>query len=109
MISEREISRRQTKITQWLGDVLSPIQVIGPEKQGPKRKELPPTEADHFLWWIIVAGKRRLLIPKPLLEHFTDQTSDIIEALARQGLAEQVEECRRWVLGAEFDLTCGGR
>jgi hypothetical protein len=58
---------------------------------------------------MIVAGKRRLLIPKALLDHFTDESSDIIEALVRQGLTEQVEECRRWVLGKEFDLSCGGR
>ena len=109
MIGGKELARRQTKITQWLRDAISPIQVIGPAEQGSKRKDLPAIEGDHYVWWMIVAGKRRLLIPKALLDHFTDESSDIIEALVRQGLTEQVEECRRWVLGREYDLNCGGR
>lgn len=104
----REVMRRQGKITEWLREALSPNQVIGPE-QANKRKELPDTEGDCYVWWMMVAGKRRLLVSKSVLDHGYDESSDVIEALSRQGLTERIEECRRWVLGREFDLNCQGR
>jgi len=76
-------SRRQTRITQWLRDALSPVQVIGPEER-PKRKDLPSTGAACYLLWMIVAGKRRLLISESVLDDGSDESSDVIEALVRE-------------------------
>jgi hypothetical protein len=103
----REVARRQAKITEWLREALPAGKVIGPEERS-GRRGLPDSEAGCYVWWIIVGQKHRLLIPEAVLGHGSDQSEDVRVALIRQGFLERLRECKRWVVGKELELRCGG-